>query len=43
MMFCGKKKAEENSKEIPLNDRKIRIIKDEAIEEKSVIGINGGQ
>ena len=38
----GTEKVEEKLKEVPLKDRK-KIIKDERNEEKSLIGINGGQ
>ena len=41
--FGGAEKVEEKYKEVPLKDRKKRIIKNETNEEKSLIGINGGQ
>ena len=39
----GTEKAEQKSKEVPLKDRKKRIIKNGANEEKNLIGINTGQ
>ena len=39
----GTEKVEEKSKEVPLKDRKKRIIKNETYEDKSLIGINRGQ